>query len=75
MKEPLTLVTSPAQGQTERCHQQKLDLSQLGSLRVFKHSQIVGNFRDAVHNINSAVPVNLAYHVGKSVVKYLKNLP
>ena len=79
MKEPsLTLVTSPAQGQTERCHPTKtrpLTIRESARIQTFPDSwEFSGSLGSQYKQIGNAVPVNLAYHVGKSVVKYLKNL-
>jgi len=79
MKEPsLTLVTSPAQGQTERCHPTKtrpLTIRESARIQTFPDSwEFSGSLGSQYKQIGNAVPVNLAYHVGKSVVRYLKNL-
>ena len=78
MKEPsLTLVTSPAQGQTERCHPLKtrpLQIRESARIQTFPDSwKFAGSLGSKYKQIGNAVPVNLAYHVGKSVIKYLKN--
>jgi DNA (cytosine-5)-methyltransferase 1 len=78
MKEPsLTLVTSPAQGQTERCHPTKtrpLTIRESARIQTFPDSwKFAGSAASQYKQIGNAVPVNLAYHVGKSVIKYLKN--
>jgi len=78
MKEPsLTLVTSPAQGQTERCHPTKtrpLTIRESARIQTFPDSwEFSGSLGSQYKQIGNAVPVNLAYHVGKSVVKYLKD--
>lgn len=78
MKEPsLTLVTSPAQGQTERCHPTEtrpLTIRESARIQTFPDSwKFSGSLASQYKQIGNAVPVNLAYHVGKSVVKYLKD--
>ena len=78
MKEPsLTLVTSPAQGQTERCHPTKtrpLTIRESARIQTFPDSwEFSGSLGSKYKQIGNAVPVNLAYHVGKSVIKYLKD--
>ena len=78
MKEPsLTLVTSPAQGQTERCHPietRPLTIRESARIQTFPDSwEFSGSLGSQYKQIGNAVPVNLAYHVGKSVVKYLKD--
>ena len=79
MKEPsLTLVTSPAQGQTERCHPTKtrpLTIRESARIQTFPDSwEFSGSLGSKYKQIGNAVPVNLAYHVGISVVKFLNNL-
>jgi len=79
MKEPsLTLVTSPAQGQTERCHPTKtrpLTIRESARIQTFPDSwKFSGSLSSQYKQIGNAVPVNLAYHVGKSVIKYLKEI-
>ena len=78
MKEPsLTLVTSPAQGQTERCHPTKtrpLTIRESARIQTFPDSwEFSGSLGSQYKQLGNAVPVNLAYHVGKSVIKYLKD--
>ena len=78
MKEPsLTLVTTPAQGQTERCHPTEtrpLTISESARIQTFPDSwKFSGSLASQYKQIGNAVPVNLAYHVGKSVIKYLKD--
>jgi DNA (cytosine-5)-methyltransferase 1 len=78
MKEPsLTLVTSPAQGQTERCHPTKtrpLTIRESARIQTFPDSwEFSGSLGSQYKQIGNAVPVNLAYHIGKSVIKYLKD--
>ena len=78
MKEPsLTLVTSPAQGQTERCHPietRPLTIRESARIQTFPDSwKFSGSLGSQYKQIGNAVPVNLAYHVGKSVIKYLKD--
>jgi DNA (cytosine-5)-methyltransferase 1 len=78
MKEPsLTLVTSPAQGQTERCHPTRtrpLTIRESARIQTFPDNwEFSGSLGSQYKQIGNAVPVNLAYHVGKSVIKYLKD--
>ena len=71
----LTLTTSPSQKQTERCHP-----DETRPFTVREYARIQG-FPDDWHftggvgaqykQIGNAVPVNLAKHVGLSVIKYL----
>ncbi len=78
MKEPsLTLVTSPAQGQTERCHPTKtrpLTIRESARIQTFPDNwNFSGSLGSQYKQIGNAVPVNLAYFVGKSVIKYLSS--
>ena len=79
LKEPsLTLVTSPAQGQTERCHPTEtrpLTIRESARIQTFPDNwKFTGSLGSQYKQIGNAVPVNLAYYVGKSVIKYLKDI-
>jgi DNA (cytosine-5)-methyltransferase 1 len=79
MKEPsLTLVTSPAQGQTERCHPietRPLTIREYARIQTFPDNWVFsGNLNSQYKQIGNAVPVNLGFHVGKSVVRYLDSI-
>jgi DNA (cytosine-5)-methyltransferase 1 len=79
MREPsLTLVTSPAQGQTERCHPletRPLTIRESARIQTFPDNwTFSGSIASQYKQIGNAVPVNLGYHIGKSVVNYLNSL-
>jgi DNA (cytosine-5)-methyltransferase 1 len=79
MKEPsLTLVTSPAQGQTERCHPletRPLTIRESARIQTFPDNwTFSGSLASQYKQIGNAVPVNLGFHVCKSVVNYLNSL-
>ena len=79
MKEPsLTLVTSPAQGQTERCHPletRPLTIRESARIQTFPDNwTFSGSLASQYKQIGNAVPVNLGFHVGRSVVSYLNSI-
>ncbi len=74
----LTLTTSPAMKQTERCHP---DETRPFTVREYARIQsfpddwtFAGSYIQQYKQIGNAVPVNLAYHVGKEVYQTLKGL-
>jgi DNA (cytosine-5)-methyltransferase 1 len=71
----LTLTCSPAQKQTERCHPDEtrpLKVREYARLQTFPDSwQFAGSIRSQYKQIGNAVPVNLAYHVGRCLVAML----
>ena len=73
----LTLTCAPAQKQTERCHPTEtrpLTFREYARIQTFPDDWLFcGSLSSIYKQIGNAVPVNLAYHVGKSVVKYLKD--
>lgn len=73
----LTLTTSPQQKQTERCHPDEtrpFTTREYARIQSFPDSFIFkGSTNNIYKQIGNAVPVNLAYHVGLSIKKYLSN--
>ncbi len=71
----LTLTTSPAQKQTERCHPDEdrpLQVNEYARIQTFPDDWIFsGAMTSQYRQIGNAVPVNLAYAVSKEVVKFL----
>ncbi|CAM3178434.1 DNA (cytosine-5-)-methyltransferase [Sporolactobacillus spathodeae] len=71
----LTLTTSPAQKQTERCHPEKtrpFTIREYARIQSFPDSwQFVGSMGNQYKQIGNAVPVNLAKAIGQSVINYL----
>ncbi|WP_260447260.1 DNA cytosine methyltransferase [Listeria newyorkensis] len=71
----LTLTTSPAQKQTERCHPDEtrpFTTREYARIQSFPDSwEFYGSLGNVYKQIGNAVPVNLAKHVGNSINKYL----
>ena len=73
MNEPsLTLLTSPSQKQTERCHpveDRPLNILEYARIQTFPDSyKFYGSTSSKYKQIGNAVPVNLAYHIGLSLM-------
>ncbi len=68
----LTLTCSPAQKQTERCHPEKtrpLTVKEYARIQSFPDDwQFTGSLASQYRQIGNAVPVNLAYHIGKCLI-------
>ncbi|WP_370388261.1 DNA (cytosine-5-)-methyltransferase [Snodgrassella alvi] len=73
----LTLTCSPAQKQTERCHPDEtrpLTVREYARIQTFPDSwQFSGPINNQYKQIGNAVPVNLAYAVGRSLIKLLND--
>lgn len=73
----LTLTTSPAQKQTERCHPSEtrpLTVREYARIQTFPDEWIFeGSTNQQYKQIGNAVPVNLGYHLGKMCVDILDN--
>lgn len=79
MKTPsLTLVCSPAMKQTERCHPKEtrpLTVRESARIQTFPDNwEFKGGKNQQYKQIGNAVPVNLAYSIGLSVVGFLNSL-
>jgi len=76
-KPSLTLLCSPQQKQTERCHPTELrplNVREYARIQSFPDTfKFKGTVISQYKQIGNAVPVNLAYHVGKSVINALNN--
>ena len=74
----LTLTCSPAQKQTERCHPTEtrpLTVREYARIQTFPDEwQFAGTLASRYKQIGNAVPVNLAYAVGRSLVRLLNDL-
>jgi len=72
----LTLTTSPAQKQTERCHPAEtrpLNIREYARIQTFPDQwDFVGSIASQYKQIGNAVPVNLAYYIGLCLVGMLK---
>lgn len=79
MDEPsLTLTTAPAMKQTERCHPletRPLTTREYARIQTFPDDwAFYGKMMSVYKQIGNAVPVNLAYHVGKEIYKCLEKI-
>lgn len=74
----LTLTCAPAQKQTERCHPietRPLTIREYARIQTFPDEwQFIGNISDQYKQIGNAVPVNLSYAIGRSIVSLLNQL-
>jgi DNA (cytosine-5)-methyltransferase 1 len=76
MSEPsLTLVCTPAQAQTERCHPietRPITIRESARIQSFPDKwSFAGSIASKYKQIGNAVPVNLAFHVGRCLVAML----
>lgn len=71
----LTLLCTPSQKQTERCHPTEtrpLKIREYARIQTFPDSyEFVGSLASQYKQIGNAVPVELAYRVGKSLINAL----
>ena len=71
----LTLTCAPAQKQTERCHPDEtrpLTVREYARIQVFPDNwAFSGSLSSQYKQIGNAVPVNLAYHIGRCVISML----
>ena len=71
----LTLTCSPAQKQTERCHPSEtrpLSVREYARIQSFPDDWVFcGSIGSKYKQIGNAVPVNLAYHIGRCVIAML----
>ena len=77
MDEPsLTLTCAPAQKQTERCHPTEtrpLTVREYARIQTFPDDwQFCGNLTAQYKQIGNAVPVNLAWAIGRSLIRLFK---
>jgi DNA (cytosine-5)-methyltransferase 1 len=74
----LTLTCAPAQKQTERCHPEEtrpLTIREYARIQTFPDSwQFCGSLSSQYKQIGNAVPVNLAFAVGRALVKLLNDI-
>ncbi len=79
MDEPsLTLTCAPAQKQTERCHPTEtrpLTVREYARIQTFPDDwEFAGNISDQYKQIGNAVPVNLAYAIGRSLIRLFNDI-
>jgi len=71
----LTLTTSPCQKQTERCHPEEtrpLTVREYARIQSFPDEYVFkGSMGSQYRQIGNAVPVELGYHVGKALKRYV----
>lgn len=71
----LTLTCAPAQKQTERCHPEKtrpLNVREYARIQSFPDTwNFAGSTASKYKQIGNAVPVNMAYHIGRGLVSML----
>lgn len=74
----LTLTCSPAQKQTERCHPEEtrpFTVREYARIQTFPDSwEFAGSMTQQYKQIGNAVPVNLAYEIGTSIVNFLNEI-
>lgn len=74
----LTLTCSPCQKQTERCHPletRPLTVREYARIQTFPDSWLfAGTMGDKYKQIGNAVPVNLAWAVGRSLIRLFNNI-
>ena len=73
----LTLTCSPAQKQTERCHPEEtrpLSVREYARIQTFPDKwKFFGSVAQQYKQIGNAVPVNLGFHIGDTIIKMLNN--
>ncbi|MDQ6989431.1 MAG: DNA (cytosine-5-)-methyltransferase [Mariprofundaceae bacterium] len=74
----LTLTCSPAQKQTERCHPEEtrpLTVREYARIQTFPDSWVFkGSLSSQYKQIGNAVPVNLAYAMGRSLIRLFNQI-
>jgi DNA (cytosine-5)-methyltransferase 1 len=72
----LTLTCNPAQTQTERCHPcetRPLSVREYARIQTFPDEwEFEGSMASQYKQIGNAVPVNLAYHIGRTLLLMLE---
>ncbi|MBD2537562.1 DNA cytosine methyltransferase [Coleofasciculus sp. FACHB-SPT36] len=73
----LTLTTSPSQKQTERCHPDEtrpFTVREYARIQTFPDDWgFIGGTGSKYQQIGNAVPVNFAYHLGRSIINALSS--
>lgn len=77
-KPGLTILTSPSQKQTERCHpleDRPLNVRESARVQSFPDNwEFKGSISNQYKQIGNAVPVEMAYHLGKKIKELLEKL-
>lgn len=77
-KPSLTLLCSPSQKQTERCHpieERPLTIREYARIQTFEDNyEFHGSVSSQYKQIGNAIPVNLAYHMGLSIIRCLNQV-
>lgn len=72
----LTLLCTPSQKQTERCHpleERPLTIREYARIQTFEDDyEFIGSITSQYKQIGNAVPVELAKHMGKALIKLLE---
>ena len=75
-KPALTLLCTPSQKQTERCHpleERPLTIREYARIQTFDDDyEFIGSINSQYKQIGNAVPVELAKHMGKSLIRLLE---
>jgi DNA (cytosine-5)-methyltransferase 1 len=75
-KPSLTLLCSPSQKQTERCHpseERPLTIREYARIQTFSDDyEFIGSINSQYKQIGNAIPVELAKHMGKSLISILE---
>jgi len=76
MEKPcLTLLCTPSQKQTERCHpleERPLSIREYARIQTFNDNyNFIGSISSKYKQIGNAVPVKLAYKLGQCIIKSL----
>ena len=73
-----TLLCSPCQSLTERCHpliSRPLNIREYARIQTFDDDyKFCGSISSQYRQIGNAVPVNLALELGKSIISYLNKI-
>jgi DNA (cytosine-5)-methyltransferase 1 len=74
-KPSLTLLCTPSQKQTERCHpleERPLTIREYARVQTFDDNyEFIGSINSQYKQIGNAVPVELAKHIGEALIKLL----
>lgn len=74
-KPSLTLLCTPSQKQTERCHpleERPLTIREYARIQTFEDSyKFIGSINSQYKQIGNAVPVELAKRMGEELIKFL----